>query len=40
MQIGVPKETWPGEQRVAVVPQNAKKLIGLGFTIIVKPGNL
>ena len=38
MQIGVPKETWPGELRVAVVPQNAKKLIGLGFSINIESG--
>jgi NAD(P) transhydrogenase subunit alpha len=38
MHIGVPKETWPGEQRVALVPQNAKKLINLGFTITLESG--
>jgi NAD(P) transhydrogenase subunit alpha len=38
MQIGVPKETWPGELRVALVPQNAKKLISLGFDVIVESG--
>ena len=38
MQIGVPKETWPGELRVALVPQNAKKLVNMGFTITVESG--
>lgn len=38
MQIGVPKETWPGELRVALVPQNAKKLIQQGFDITVESG--
>ena len=38
MQIGVPKETWPGELRVALVPQNAKKLIQLGFEVTVESG--
>ena len=38
MQIGVPKETWPGELRVALVPQNAKKLIALGVTITIESG--
>ncbi len=38
MQIGVPKETWPGELRVAVVPQNAKKLIDQGFSITIESG--
>tara|TARA_B100000579_G_C22817690_1_gene848817 strand:- start:606 stop:1742 length:1137 start_codon:yes stop_codon:yes gene_type:complete len=36
MLIGVPKETWPGELRTALVPQNAKKLIELGFSIVVE----
>ncbi len=38
MQIGVPKETWPGELRTALVPQNAKKLIKLGFEIAIESG--
>ncbi len=38
MQIGVPRETWPGELRVAMVPQNVKKLIQLGFSITVESG--
>ena len=38
MQIGVPKETWPGERRVALVPQNAKKLIKLGFSVTLESG--
>ena len=39
MHIGVPKETWPGELRTALVPQNAKKLINLGFTITIESGS-
>jgi NAD(P) transhydrogenase subunit alpha len=38
MRIGVPKETWPGELRAALVPAGAKKLIGLGFSINVETG--
>ncbi len=38
MQIGVPKETWPGELRVALVPQNAKKLIQRGFEVTIESG--
>ena len=38
MQIGVPKETWPGELRTALVPQNAKKLIAAGFSITMQSG--
>ncbi len=38
MQIGVPKETWPGELRTAVTPANAKKFINAGFTIVAESG--
>ncbi len=38
MLIAVPRETWPGELRSALVPQNAKKLIGMGFEIAVEAG--
>ena len=38
MQIGVPKETWPGELRTALVPQNAKKFINAGFEIVIESG--
>ncbi len=38
MRIGVPKETWPGELRAALVPGGVKKLVGLGFSINVETG--
>ena len=38
MQNGVPKETWPGEVRAAIVPANAGKLIKQGFTVAVQSG--
>ena len=38
MQIGVPKETWPGEVRAAMVPANASKLIKEGFSVAVQSG--
>ena len=38
MQIGVPKETWPGEVRAAMVPANASKLIKEGFAVAVQSG--
>ena len=38
MRIGVPKETWPGELRTALVPANAKKLIRSGFEIVAESG--
>jgi len=36
MLIGVPKETWPGELRAAVVPQNVKKLVTAGFSVTIE----
>ncbi len=38
MLIGVPKETWPGELRAALVPANVKKLKTLGFDVVVESG--
>jgi len=34
--IGVPKETFPGEKRVATVPEVVEKLIKLGFRVAVE----
>ena len=36
--IGVPRETAPGEKRVATVPEVVEKLIKLGFRVAVEPG--
>ena len=36
--IGVPKETFPGEKRVATVPEVVPKLVKLGFSVIVQSG--
>jgi H+-translocating NAD(P) transhydrogenase subunit alpha len=38
MRIGVPKETSPGERRVALVPESCKKLLQAGYTIAVESG--
>ena len=38
MRIAVPKETWPGELRAALVPGSVKKLASLGFDIMVETG--
>jgi H+-translocating NAD(P) transhydrogenase subunit alpha len=38
MQIGVPKETSPGERRVALVPESGKKLIQAGYTVFIEAG--
>jgi NAD(P) transhydrogenase subunit alpha len=36
LTIGVPREVFPGEKRVATVPDVAEKLIKLGFTLLVE----
>jgi NAD(P) transhydrogenase subunit alpha len=36
--IGVPREIFPGEKRVATVPEVVQKLIKLGFTVAVETG--
>lgn len=38
MLIGVPKETWPGEARAALVPASVKKLVNLGLEVAVESG--
>jgi len=38
MRIGVPKETAPGERRVALVPESCKKLKQAGYEIAVETG--
>jgi NAD(P) transhydrogenase subunit alpha len=38
MRIGVPRETTPGERRVALVPESCKKLIQAGYSIAVEAG--
>src|SRR5205809_1754215 len=38
MRIAVPKETAPGERRVALVPESCKKLIQAGYEISVESG--
>ncbi|MFV0279632.1 MAG: Re/Si-specific NAD(P)(+) transhydrogenase subunit alpha [Rhodoblastus sp.] len=36
--IGIPKEIFPGEKRVAIAPEVAQKLVGLGFSVLVEKG--
>lgn len=38
MKVGIPKETWPGETRVAVVPAAAAGLIKAGLDVVVEEG--
>ena len=35
LQIGVPREVFPGEKRVATVPEVVEKLIKQGFRVAV-----
>ena len=36
MRIAVPKETFAGERRVALVPESCRKLIQAGYEIVVE----
>ena len=38
MRVAVPKETAPGERRVALVPEVVRRLAGLGLEVAVEPG--
>jgi len=38
LTIGIPRETFPGEKRVASVPEGVEKLVKLGFGVAVESG--
>ena len=38
VKVSVPKETRPGERRVALVPEVAGKLVDAGFEVLVQAG--
>jgi NAD(P) transhydrogenase subunit alpha len=38
MRIAIPKETHPGENRVPIIPDHAKKLCKLGATLVIESG--
>jgi len=38
MKLGVPRETTPGEQRVAATPRSVEKLLKMGYQVIVESG--
>ena len=38
MRIGIPKETYAGEKRVATTPEVAAKLIKLGYSVAIEQG--
>jgi len=38
MKIGIPRESFTGEKRVAITPEIAERLIALGFSVAIEPG--
>jgi len=38
MELGVPRETAPGETRVAATPETTKKLVAQGHTVLIQSG--
>src|SRR5262245_22016664 len=38
MHVGIPKETFPGERRVALVPADVAKLAKAGIGVVIEPG--
>jgi H+-translocating NAD(P) transhydrogenase subunit alpha len=38
MRVGIPRETWPGETRVAVIPASVPTLTKAGLNVIVEEG--
>ena len=38
MKVGIPKEIFPGETRIAIIPETAKVLAGKGLEVVVEAG--
>jgi H+-translocating NAD(P) transhydrogenase subunit alpha len=38
MRIAIPKETHPGEKRIPIAPDHAKKLCAMGADVVVESG--
>ena len=38
MKIGIPKEMYPGEKRVATTPEAAVQIMKLGFSVFIESG--
>ena len=38
MKVGIPRETWPGETRVALIPSSVPPLKKAGLDVIVQEG--
>ena len=36
MVLAVPRESWPGERRVAATPDTVTRLVGMGFEVRVE----
>ena len=40
MLVGIPREIYPGENRVAVIPSGIQILTGAGFDVVVQSADL
>jgi NAD(P) transhydrogenase subunit alpha len=38
VKIGIPKENYPGERRVAGTPSTVERLLKMGFTVLIETG--
>ena len=38
MKVGIPRETWPGETRVAIIPASVPGLVKAGLAVVVEQG--
>ncbi|MCZ6556472.1 MAG: NAD(P)(+) transhydrogenase (Re/Si-specific) subunit alpha, partial [SAR324 cluster bacterium] len=38
MKVGIPKESFPGESRVAVIPETVKQFVERGIKVSVEAG--
>ena len=38
MRLAIPKETHPGENRVPIIPDVAKKLVRMGAEVVIESG--
>jgi NAD(P) transhydrogenase subunit alpha len=38
MKVGIPRETWPGETRVAIIPASVPSLVKAGLEVVVEEG--
>ena len=38
MKVGIPKEIYPQERRVAATPDTVQKIVKLGYEVVVEAG--